>query len=179
MSITKRAKWAGIFFKAWVALLAAIFTCLGMDGVSQAWDWPSEARSSSKAVVPAVVWADWSRSVYSREHVPYFALHPPVYYTQPVGRPYGWSPFAYPSWVQTPLVESPRPMVIQNPYVVGFGPGAKAPPLGDARRDAIENAPSSVRTSRPIRIANPYTAQPNGGTSLPPATPGSSTNAAP
>lgn len=37
--------------------------------------------------------------VYSgvnHRRVPYFALHPPVYYGQKVARPYGYSPFAVP-----------------------------------------------------------------------------------
>ncbi len=36
---------------------------------------------------------------------PYFALHPPVYYSCPVPRSYGYSPFAYPGCVQTPEVD--------------------------------------------------------------------------
>jgi hypothetical protein len=49
---------------------------------------------------------------------PYFALHPPVYYSQPVARPYGYSPFAYPGSVRTPEI---APVVaakaITNPHV--------------------------------------------------------------
>ena len=36
---------------------------------------------------------------YSSEYVPYYAMHPPVYYSYPVPRPYGYSPFAYPPGV--------------------------------------------------------------------------------
>lgn len=47
---------------------------------------------------------------------PYFALHPPVYYSQPVARTYGYSPFAYPGTVKTP--EAPvAAKVINNPHV--------------------------------------------------------------
>jgi hypothetical protein len=35
-------------------------------------------------------------------HIPFYALHPPVYYSYPVARPYGYSPFAYPPGVMTP-----------------------------------------------------------------------------
>lgn len=179
MSIAKSEKWGGIFFKVLVVLLAAIFTGLGIGGgVSQALAWSPEKRPSAVAV--AVVWADWSRSVYTREHVPYFALHPPVYYTGPVGRPYGWGPFAYPAWVETPLVEPPRPMVIQNPYVVGFGRRWERKPIGVGETGIEKPSASSGRTSQPIRIANPYMDQPHGAAALPPSSTGaSSTGPAP
>jgi hypothetical protein len=49
---------------------------------------------------------------------PYFALHPPVHYSLPVPRTYGYSPYAYPGWVPTPEVEVPvQPQEILNPYV--------------------------------------------------------------
>jgi hypothetical protein len=35
---------------------------------------------------------------------PYYALFPPVYYSYPVPRPYGYSPFAYPPGTVTPNV---------------------------------------------------------------------------
>ena len=49
---------------------------------------------------------------------PYFALHPPVYYSAPVPRSYGYSPFAYPGSVRTPEVAVPQvqPQVIENQY---------------------------------------------------------------
>ena len=48
---------------------------------------------------------------------PYFALHPPVYYSQPVARTYGYSPFAYPGTTQTPEVKKVAAKVITNPHV--------------------------------------------------------------
>lgn len=49
---------------------------------------------------------------------PYFALHPPVYYSYAVPRSYGYSPFAYPGTVRTPDVEvAPQSAVIINPHV--------------------------------------------------------------
>lgn len=50
---------------------------------------------------------------------PYFAIHPPVYYSHPVPRPYGYSPFAYPGWVGTPELGAapPCPQTMDNPYV--------------------------------------------------------------
>ena len=49
--------------------------------------------------------------------VPYFSMFPPVYYSLPVPRSYGWSPFAYPPGVMTPNVEVPKPQTIINPHV--------------------------------------------------------------
>lgn len=50
---------------------------------------------------------------------PYFAIHPPVYYSAPVPRTYGYSPFAYPGHVRTPDLPAEafgQPTVINNPY---------------------------------------------------------------
>lgn len=78
---------------------------------------------------------------------PYFSQFPPVYYSAPIARPYGWSPFALrphdfdrlpkiavePKMVLNPFVKpettvtdstdektasSPRPKMIINPFVV-------------------------------------------------------------
>ena len=49
---------------------------------------------------------------------PYYAIFPPVYYSYPVARPYGFSPFAYPPGVMTPDVKpNIGPLEIKNPYV--------------------------------------------------------------
>src|SRR5215813_10941130 len=49
--------------------------------------------------------------------VPYFSMFPPVYYSMPVPRTYGWSPFAYPPGTMTPDVVEDMPQEIINPYV--------------------------------------------------------------
>jgi hypothetical protein len=62
-------------------------------------------------------------NVYSFGRLPHYAQFPPVYYSHPVARPYGYSPYAYPGWVQTPN-PSPihtAPVIIQNPYA-SFSP---------------------------------------------------------
>lgn len=79
--------------------------------------------------------------VYVRDYIPYFALHPPVYYSLPVPRTYGYSPFAYPPGTMTPEVVEPKPELIPNKYV---------PPMV---KPAVE--PGRV-TAKPLRIANPY-----------------------
>lgn len=50
--------------------------------------------------------------------IPYYALYPPVYYSYPVPRTYGYSPFAYPPGVMTPEI-APRASAAEyiNPYV--------------------------------------------------------------
>jgi hypothetical protein len=66
-------------------------------------------------------WCGWgygSCSWYTREYVPYYAMHPPVYYSYPVPRAYGWSPFAYPAYVMTPEAKPvAKPAMFHNPYV--------------------------------------------------------------
>lgn len=86
-------------------------------------------------------WPAYERSVYVGDSVPFYALHPPVYYSYPVARPYGYSPFAYPPGVRTPEVERPQPAVVQNPYVAGFVEGGPA---------------ASTAKVQPLRIVNPY-----------------------
>ena len=81
------------------------------------------------------------------ESIPYFAQFPPVYYSHPVPRPYGWSPYAYPPGVLTPEPE-PVPQVMLNPFV----------PRGpDSKR---LKKPAENLTARPaLRIVNPYVVQ--------------------
>ncbi len=77
---------------------------------------------------------------YTPYQVPYFALHPPVYYSYPVPRPYGYSPFAYPPGTMTPEIAPPTPVIIQNKFV---------PPKSAAKsQDQVAQAP--------LRIVNPF-----------------------
>jgi hypothetical protein len=59
--------------------------------------------------------------LYNTSHIPvppYFALQPPVYYSEPVARPYGYGPYAYPRWIETPEPKAPvRPAMVTNPFV--------------------------------------------------------------
>jgi hypothetical protein len=83
---------------------------------------------------------------------PYFALHPPVYYSHEINRrPMGASPFAYPSWYAPPSqqaaadapYQAPQPLMVENPYVK-----AKAPAPANASADQ----PAS------LEVTNPYVA---------------------
>jgi len=82
-------------------------------------------------------------------NVPYFALHPPVYYSYPVPRTYGYSPFAYGPWVMTPEVApAPTPVTIINPYV----PNAEKAPVSEASDRSAAVSPQP----QPLVIINPY-----------------------
>jgi len=96
-----------------------------------AWWWP--------AYVQAQMW----------ERVPYYALYPPVYYSYPVARPYGYSPFAYPPGTFTPEPTALPGAVIENQFV--------------PKKPASHVKPNRV-TVAPLRILNPYVAASMGST---------------
>lgn len=92
------------------------------------------------------IWYGYGRaSVYATGDVPvppYFALHPPVYYSYPVPRTYGYSPFAYPEYVKTPAYKSaPVKQDIRNPHVP----------------ESVEPAAAQQKTASAVQvILNPY-----------------------
>ena len=83
--------------------------------------------------------------------IPYYALFPPVYYSYPVARPYGYSPFAYPPGTVTP--EAPQqavaPVEYRNPLV--------------PQRTA---SPTDKTASLPRMYYNPYVAEAKPASSL-------------
>lgn len=76
--------------------------------------------------------------------LPHFALHPPVYYSVPVPRTYGYSPFAYPPTVMTPEVELTGKLEVLNPHV----------PPKPAAMPAVDQT-----TAIPQIMINPFVAQ--------------------
>ena len=72
-------------------------------------------------------WPYFPPGGYAPERLPHYALYPPVYYSFPVARTYGYSPFAYPPGVATPdpnfaAASADRalpPLRIANPFVAG------------------------------------------------------------
>lgn len=63
-------------------------------------------------------WLGYCESPYSLGQIPtppYFSIHPPVYYSMPVPRTYGYSPYAYPGTFRTPEIVQPE--MIENPHV--------------------------------------------------------------
>jgi hypothetical protein len=84
------------------------------------------------------------------DEVPYFSMFPPVYYSVPVPRTYGWSPFAYPPGTMTPEVTVDNPQEIINPYV-------------PQNKDSKPAKPTSARTAAfhvhtPQLLVNQYVA---------------------
>jgi hypothetical protein len=95
------------------------------------------------------------------ENVPYYAAFPPVYYSVPVPRTYGYSPFAYPPGVMTPEVVEPagEPLSIINPYYEGTSEAAvtvegAAPATAPA--DQTTRVEAKAPASGPQLIINPY-----------------------
>lgn len=84
-------------------------------------------------------------NLYDAGPIPYYSLYPPVYYSQPVPRTYGYSPFAYPPGFLTPEVEWAQPKVMLNPHV----PQQSSAP----QRRSI---PSDRTAAAPKMIVNPY-----------------------
>jgi hypothetical protein len=92
--------------------------------------------------------AELYRQLYN--NLPYFALHPPVYYSEPVPRTYGYSPFAYPPGTMTPdVVGEAQPVTINNPYAPATAP-AKAEGKPNDRSASAAAAPE------PLVIVNPF-----------------------
>jgi hypothetical protein len=75
-------------------------------------------------------------------NVPYYALHPPVYYSYPVPRTYGYSPFAYPGYIMTPEGCEPEPLEIINPHVPA--PQQKPASVETERAAAFTPAPEPL-----------------------------------
>lgn len=92
-------------------------------------------------------YAELYRELYN--NLPYFALHPPVYYSVPVPRTYGYSPFAYPGDVMTPEVVAPvQPVTIMNPHVKSGSDKPAAP-----EKDRATSVPKPVQ---PLIVINPF-----------------------
>jgi hypothetical protein len=89
------------------------------------------------------------------KNLPYFALHPPVYYSYPVPRTYGYSPFAYPGYVMTPDVAAPQPLDIINPHVPSDM--QKAPELQQPQQQQPTDRAAAVQSEpQPLVITNPF-----------------------
>ncbi len=85
---------------------------------------------------------------------PYFALHPPVYYSAPVPRTYGYSPFAYPGSVPTPeIVEPTGPATIVNPY-------AKPSKSDSSTEESSDRVANHLHKDKVADIRNPYVGSP-------------------
>ncbi|MCA9213802.1 MAG: hypothetical protein KDB27_12095 [Planctomycetales bacterium] len=89
-------------------------------------------------------WNNCFSSPYASSRIPtppYFAIHPPVYYSVPVPRTYGYSPYAYPGTMQTPEIEVAKAAMIENPY---------------ATKKASEQKLNDKTASKSRMIVNPF-----------------------
>jgi hypothetical protein len=94
-------------------------------------------------------YAELYRELYN--NLPYFALHPPVYYSQPVPRTYGYSPFAYPPYVMTPeIAVEAQPVTIINPHVQG--------PEKKVDKPKQDRTAARATPAEPLVIVNPFVA---------------------
>jgi hypothetical protein len=85
-----------------------------------------------------------STSGCQQERIPYSALFPPVYYTYPVGSPYGYNPFAYAPHRVGQESQAVSPLTIVNVYAgAGTSKDTATPTVGVT----------------PLRIKNPFAAQ--------------------
>ena len=89
-------------------------------------------------------------NLYGGESIPYYSLYPPVYYSAPVPRTYGYSPFAYPPGIMTPDIECAPAATIPNPHVPQKAAGAKT------------ERTAAMRHTAPKMIYNPFVEQPHG-----------------
>jgi hypothetical protein len=95
-------------------------------------------------------YAELYRELYN--NLPFYALHPPVYYSYPVPRTYGYSPFAYPPYVMTPeFAGASEPLEIINPHV----DSTEAKPTKSTKSDRA--AATSARVE-PLVVINPFVA---------------------
>jgi hypothetical protein len=88
--------------------------------------------------------------IQSPEQLPYFSKYPPVYYSHPVARTYGYSPFAYPPGYMTPDLQAAAPENTINPFVPQPATPQETPKPSDT---SMANAP---RRTPPKMIVNPY-----------------------
>ena len=92
-----------------------------------------------------------------QQRIPYYALYPPVYYSYPVARTYGYSPFAYPPGTLTPnLPPKVEAANYTNPFVT--------PKTERAAADrSVRTVPAPRGKAAPQSVAktfvNPYVPQ--------------------
>jgi hypothetical protein len=84
----------------------------------------------------------------SDRQIPYFSEFPPVYYSYPVARTYGLSPFAYPPTF-TPFEES-VPVTVTNPHV-------ETKPTSSKKQRA-DRSVDAHRSPTPLVVVNPFVA---------------------
>lgn len=101
---------------------------------------------------------NFQSGIYGRTNaysLPYFSLHPPVYYSHVVPRPYGFSPFAAPpGMIPAEMQVMPASEVIENPH---YKPGETKPEDAKPEEEKTGSKKSIGRTTSLRReIMNPH-----------------------
>ncbi len=87
------------------------------------------------------------------ERIPFYALHPPVYYSHIVARSYGWTPFAYtPDAIILPLEDGGSKEII-NPFVPPSNPTPTPPKAKPTSEQTADAADATIHV-----VVNPYAA---------------------
>ncbi len=120
---------------------------------------PATADAQGPAFSPYVAWGSYGPYPYlgsvNQPKVPYYALYPPVYYSYPVARPYGYSPFALPPGVEPVEPQEPRAEEIINPFYRAKGGESEAKSPADDGKAAPSGTPAKTASLRRL-IVNPY-----------------------
>lgn len=122
----------------WTSRVAVSWVVLLVVG-AVVWAAPSRATAQAPYVVGLYGYPGWN--VYGQDYIPYFSRHPPVYYSYPVPRAYGFSPYAYPPGTPTPELLPLRPAVFRT-----------SPHRAAASTTTTVEQPHPA----PLRIKNPF-----------------------
>ena len=115
-----------------ICVIAALIQLFGMAESAQAQYWGGYGGFGGYGFAPNFI----------QDRIPHFAAYPPVYYSTPIARSYGHSPFPYPSTYWRGSRSWGK--AIGNRFVIG-GPELLA---------TVEVPPSP-----PVIIKNPFVAQ--------------------
>ena len=96
-----------------------------------------------------------NRMYRTDREIPYFAEHPPVYYSHIVPRSYGQSPYAYWPGPYTPML-SPEPVYVPNPYVPGPEEVPAKPDKSKKRKASLDKSADARINGGPLVVLNPY-----------------------
>ena len=128
---------------------------LGLLGILALWSLPSEALAGhgphggywGPGYGYGYYWTGYRH--FTRPDIPYYAINPPVYYSHPVKRPYGFSPYAWLPAYERPIAppaaggagshgrSRPAPLKIVNPYVAKPGDPGVSPDAVMPRATAV------------------------------------------
>ncbi len=90
--------------------------------------------------------------------IPYFAAYPPVYYSRPIPRTYGYSPFAYGRNVRTPdLSPAIQPQILENKFV----PAKAQSVLSQPKNVKPQDKTTALSKPGPLMVMNPFVVNKN------------------